>query len=97
MHDLDCTLTVIQDGFVNYVNQGQAQSQGLLKNQGTQVYIGVDTTSILNPNGVGRNSVRLQSKKSYTHGLIIADFAHIPGSNCGSWPAFWMVSSFTSS
>ncbi|KAF2254883.1 glycoside hydrolase family 16 protein [Trematosphaeria pertusa] len=78
-------------GFVTYVNQQQAQQQGLIKTQNNQVYMGVDTTSVLNPNGAGRNSVRLQSKTAYRHGLIIADFAHVPGSNCGSWPAFWMV------
>ncbi|KAF2659298.1 glycoside hydrolase family 16 protein [Lophiostoma macrostomum CBS 122681] len=78
-------------GFVNYINQAQAQSSGLFKTQNNQVYMGVDTTSVLNPNGVGRNSMRIQSKRSYTHSLVIADFAHIPGSNCGSWPAFWMV------
>lgn len=55
--------------------------------QNNQVYMGVDTKSTLNPNGPGRNSVRLQSKKAYQHGLVIADFAHVPGSNCGSWPA----------
>jgi hypothetical protein len=79
------------DGFVNYVNQQQAQSQGLIRMQNNQVYMGVDTTKVLNPNGVGRDSVRIQSKKAYNHALVIADFAHIPGSNCGSWPAFWMV------
>ncbi|KAF2503039.1 mixed-linked glucanase precursor [Lophium mytilinum] len=78
-------------GYVNYVTQAQAQSDGLLKTVGNQVYIGVDSTSHLDPNGVGRNSVRLQSNPSYNHALVIADFAHIPGSDCGAWPAFWMV------
>jgi hypothetical protein len=78
-------------GFVNYVNQQQAQNQGLIRMQNNQVYMGVDTTKVLNPNGVGRDSVRIQSKKAYNHALVIADFAHIPGSNCGAWPAFWMV------
>lgn len=55
--------------------------------QNNQVYMGVDTTKVLNPNGVGRDSVRIQSKNAYNHGLVIADFAHIPGSNCGAWPA----------
>ncbi|KAL5374001.1 hypothetical protein DPSP01_012305 [Paraphaeosphaeria sporulosa] len=78
-------------GFVNYVNQATAQSKGLYRTQNNQVYIGVDSSTVLNPNGVGRDSVRLQSNRAYTHGLVIADFAHVPGSNCGSWPAFWMV------
>ncbi|KAF2192567.1 glycoside hydrolase family 16 protein [Zopfia rhizophila CBS 207.26] len=78
-------------GFVNYVNQQQAQQLGLIRNQNNQVYMGVDSTSHLDPNGVGRNSVRIQSKTAYNHALVIADFAHVPGSACGSWPAFWMV------
>ncbi|KAF2643159.1 endo-1,3(4)-beta-glucanase-like protein [Massarina eburnea CBS 473.64] len=78
-------------GYVNYVDQGTATSQGLIKFQNNQVYMGVDTSSVLDPNGVGRKSVRVQSKTAYQHGLIIADFAHVPGSNCGAWPAFWMV------
>ena len=74
-------------GFVNYLNQGDAQAQGLYRIINNQVYIGVDNTSHLNPSGPGRNSVRITSNPSYTHGLIIGDFAHIPGSACGSWPA----------
>jgi beta-glucanase (GH16 family) len=35
--------------------------------------------------------VRLTSKNSYTHGLVILDLAHMPGGVCGTWPAFWMV------
>ncbi|KAF2876984.1 endo-1,3(4)-beta-glucanase-like protein [Massariosphaeria phaeospora] len=78
-------------GFVNYVNAQQAQERGLIRNQGNAVYMGVDTTSMLDPNGRGRDSVRIQSKRAYQHALVIADFAHVPGSACGSWPAFWMV------
>lgn len=87
------TLTVPQiadptGGYVNYVTQSQAQSEGLYKTIGNQVYIGVDNTTILNPSSsTGRNSVRLQSNNAYTHALVIADFAHIPGSDCGAWPA----------
>lgn len=75
------------DGFVNYVNQQEAQQRGLIKTQNNQVYMGVDTTSFLNPTGVGRSSVRIQSKRAYNQALVIADFAHIPGTACGSWPA----------
>lgn len=31
------------------------------------------------------------SNKGYNKGLIIGDFAHMPGSDCGIWPAFWLV------
>ncbi|EUC38853.1 glycoside hydrolase family 16 protein [Bipolaris zeicola 26-R-13] len=78
-------------GFVDYVTLQQAQQYGLFKTQNNQVYMGVDSTSTLNPNGPGRRSVRIQSKTAYNRALVIADFAHVPGSACGSWPAFWMV------
>jgi hypothetical protein len=75
------------DGFVDYVNGQQAQQLGLLKMQNGQVYMGVDSTTHLDPNGPGRKSVRVQSKTAYNRALVIADFAHVPGSACGSWPA----------
>lgn len=84
-------LTTFADGFVEYVNAQQAQQLGLLRTQGSQVYMGVDTTSVLNPNGPGRKSVRIQSKRAYNRALVIADFAHVPGSNCGSWPALYVT------
>ncbi|KAF4342217.1 mixed-linked glucanase precursor MLG1 [Fusarium beomiforme] len=37
----------------------------------------------------GRPSIRLESKDSYQYGLFIADFQHMPISQCGTWPAFW--------
>ncbi|KAM0506223.1 hypothetical protein ACHAP8_001257 [Fusarium lateritium] len=37
----------------------------------------------------GRPSIRLESKESYQYGLFIADFQHMPISQCGTWPAFW--------
>ncbi|RGP78569.1 glycoside hydrolase family 16 [Fusarium longipes] len=37
----------------------------------------------------GRPSIRLESKESYQYGLFIADFRHMPISQCGTWPAFW--------
>jgi len=42
---------------------------------------------VLKTAAVGRNSVRLVSKKSWTHGLFIADIAHMPGGVCGTWPS----------
>ncbi|KAF1985064.1 glycoside hydrolase family 16 protein [Aulographum hederae CBS 113979] len=78
-------------GFVTYVSKDQAQNEGLYRIDNGQIYMGVDSSSTLDPNGAGRKSVRLSSTASYNHGLIIGDFAHVPGSVCGSWPAFWMV------
>lgn len=75
-------------GFVNYVPQAQAESAGLAAIRGSSVYLGVDYTT-LNPPSPGRKSVRLSSNQAYTHGLFIADIAHMPGSICGVWPSFW--------
>jgi hypothetical protein len=76
---------------VDYVNGQQAQQLGLMKTQNGQVYMGVDSTSHLDPNGPGRKSVRVQSKTAYNRALVIADFAHVPGSACGSWPALYVI------
>ncbi|MCJ1315309.1 hypothetical protein MMC15_000626 [Xylographa vitiligo] len=78
-------------GFVTYLTQAEAEADGLYKIEGNQVYFGVDNTNVISPNGPGRNSVRLQSNAAYNNALIIGDFAHMPGSDCGIWPAFWVV------
>ncbi|KAM0125969.1 hypothetical protein ACHAO1_010334 [Botrytis cinerea] len=78
-------------GFVTYVSESAASQQGLISVGSDGVYMGVDSKTILNPSGPGRNSVRIESKKSWTHGLFIADLSHMPGGACGSWPAMWTV------
>jgi len=75
-------------GFVKYQSRGDAQNQGLINENNNRVYMGVDSNTV-NPSG-GRNSVRVTSNKAYTHGLFIADIAHMPGAACGSWPAYWL-------
>lgn len=77
-------------GFVRYVDQGTAQNTGLIKVNGDgSVYMGVDHTNVT-PNG--RPSVRVTSKKAFNAGsLIILDLTHMPGAECGIWPAFWTV------
>jgi hypothetical protein len=81
------TNTSLAHGFVTYVSDSYAKASGLYKIQNNQVYMGVDYSSHLNPSGPGRNSIRIQSNPNYNHGLFIVDLAHMPGSNCGSWPA----------
>lgn len=78
------------NGYVNYVDYATAQSSGLYSASNGQVYIGVDHNNTAT--GRGRNSVRISSKKSYQHGLIILDLEHMPGGACGTWPAFWLLS-----
>lgn len=75
-------------GYVSYQSQSNAASQGLVSSAaGQPAYMGVDSTSTLNPSGTGRNSVRITTEKSWTHGLFIGDIAHMPNSICGTWPA----------
>lgn len=33
--------------------------------------------------------MRLESKDTFDNGILIADIAHMPGNQCGIWPAFW--------
>lgn len=63
---------------------------------GNDNYLGVDYSSPLTvADGVGRGSVRIESKKRYTKGLFIVDVKHMPGGICGTWPAFWSFGSGT--
>ncbi|KIW65082.1 hypothetical protein PV04_07366 [Phialophora macrospora] len=77
------------NGYVQYVDQSTAQQGGLINNDNGAIYMGVDHSNVAS--GSGRQSVRLTSKKSYTHGLIVLDLSHMPGGICGTWPAFWTV------
>ncbi|OJD17897.1 hypothetical protein AJ78_02069 [Emergomyces pasteurianus Ep9510] len=74
-------------GYVNYVDRGTAESQGLVSTRGRTIYMGVDSVNVAS--GRGRSSVRVTSKKAYDRGLIIIDLEHMPGGICGTWPAFW--------
>lgn len=63
---------------------------------GTDNYIGVDSSTALTvAGGIGRGSVRIESKKTYNKGLFIVDLKHMPGGICGTWPAFWSLGSGT--
>ncbi|KAK3325448.1 concanavalin A-like lectin/glucanase, partial [Apodospora peruviana] len=75
-------------GFVNYQSASEAKRLGLTAVQGEEVFIGVDHAT--NGTGLGRSSVRIESKNRYNSGLFIAKFTHLPKPTCGAWPAFWM-------
>ncbi|KAF7794195.1 hypothetical protein EIP86_005327 [Pleurotus ostreatoroseus] len=47
-----------------------------------------DNWSHLDPNGPGRNSVRIRSNKTYTTHVVVLDARHMP-QGCGTWPSFW--------
>ncbi|EMC95257.1 glycoside hydrolase family 16 protein [Baudoinia panamericana UAMH 10762] len=77
-------------GFVQYVDQGTAQSAGYINETSSSVYIGTDYHNVASSSG--RQSVRITSNKAYNAGtLIVLDLAHMPGGECGTWPAFWTV------
>ncbi|KNA97018.1 endo-1,3(4)-beta-glucanase [Fusarium oxysporum f. sp. lycopersici 4287] len=75
-------------GFVDYVDADAANSEGLAGYVDGAVYMGVDYQT-KNPSN-GRRSVRVTSHDAFTHGLFVADIAHMPGSIPGVWPAYWM-------
>ena len=75
-------------GYVNYIDSTTAETSGLFSANGSQVYMGADSTNVAT--GRGRDSLRLSSKKIYNHGLIILDLEHMPY-GCGTWPAFWTL------
>ena len=51
------------------------------------VYLGVDNTTANATDG--RDSVRVITQNTWSSGLFIADIAHMPGDECGIWPAYW--------
>jgi hypothetical protein len=64
----------------------------LVKQVGTDSYVGVDyTTPLLYRGTIGRGSVRIESKKRYNRGLFIVDLKHMPGGICGTWSSFWSL------
>ncbi|KAI1778313.1 glycoside hydrolase family 16 protein [Hypoxylon cercidicola] len=84
------TTTDPNGGYVQYQGRSSAENLGIIKYKDGAAYVGVDYTKTdYNADGAGRKSVRLESKNVYNHGLIIADFTHLPKPVCGSWPAFW--------
>ncbi|KAH6620091.1 glycoside hydrolase family 16 protein [Boeremia exigua] len=83
---------IYTDGFASYVSKDEAISTGLAKTVDNRVYLGVDNSTVIDvtPQG-GRKSVRLESHDTIDHGLVIADFRHVPAKACGMWPAFSLV------
>ncbi|KAI2793498.1 hypothetical protein POX_a00078 [Penicillium oxalicum] len=77
-------------GFVSYVSQQSAQSKNLTYAAPNSAILRVDA-STYNPTK-GRESVRIESKKSYDAGLFLFDIFHTPY-GCGTWPALWMTDS----
>ncbi|KAF4997042.1 hypothetical protein FDECE_12220 [Fusarium decemcellulare] len=82
------------NGSVNYLSRRRALSSGLARITNGQVYLGVDSRNKAKLRGNsttihGRDSLRLESKKTWTKGIMIADIQHMPGTACGVWPSLW--------
>jgi hypothetical protein len=72
------------DGHVQYQSLEAANSTGLAgfvqgDNATKAIFMSVDSTAVA-PDG--RGSVRVSSKQSFNHALVIADIAHMPGGIC---------------
>lgn len=77
-----------------YVDQHMALNYGMISSRDTApTHVGVDDVSKVIPgnNGAGRPSIRISTKKMWTHGLFLGDFAHVPGGMCGTRPAWWTL------
>ncbi|KAL1755379.1 glycoside hydrolase family 16 protein [Schizophyllum commune] len=75
-------------GRVNYVDMYTAQGRNLTYTTGDTFILRGDSWSYLRPNGPGRDSVRIQSKKTYTDHISVFNVRHMP-QGCGTWPAMW--------
>ncbi|PHH75792.1 hypothetical protein CDD82_4280 [Ophiocordyceps australis] len=78
------------NGFVAYQSRASALERGLydVDHKTGVIRLGVDNVNTYALDQ-GRPSIRLESKQTFHHGLFIADFLHMPPSECGLWPAFW--------
>lgn len=70
---------------MQYVPFDVAASSRLIGNGSDLIYLGVDSSKVYPTGGPGRPSVRLESKTTFTEGLVVIDLSHIPV-GCGTWP-----------
>ncbi|KAI6198249.1 Beta 1,3 (4)-glucanase [Aphelenchoides fujianensis] len=64
-------------GFVNYLTKRQAAARNLTRLVGGRLFVGADAKNVVKAG-------------AYNHGLFLLDLQHMPGGQCGSWPAFWL-------
>jgi hypothetical protein len=80
----------LSHGYVCYQDKDAAKEAKLWEvKDNDAVILRADYEHETDPDGEGRMSVRIESQESWTHGLFIGDFAHMPKPACGLWPAFW--------
>ncbi|CAK5267905.1 unnamed protein product [Mycena citricolor] len=76
-------------GRVNYVSEATARALNLTYASGNTFILRADSTTVINDaSPVGRNSVRIISKSSYSTHVAVFDVVHMP-QGCGTWPAIW--------
>ncbi|KAF8724729.1 hypothetical protein AX14_008633 [Amanita brunnescens Koide BX004] len=78
------------NGRVNYVDGGTAARDNLTYASNNHFILRADSTKRLDPDGPGRDSVRLMSYKQYATSVMIFNIRHMP-TGCGTWPAVWTV------
>ncbi|KAH6892832.1 family 16 glycosyl hydrolase [Coprinopsis sp. MPI-PUGE-AT-0042] len=77
-------------GRVNYVDKNTAIQRNLAVATEKSFILRTDCETVLDPNGPGRNSVRIKSKRAFTDHVAVFDIRHMP-EGCGTWPAIWEV------
>ncbi|KAF5334847.1 hypothetical protein D9758_014282 [Tetrapyrgos nigripes] len=85
------TVQAIDDltrGRVKYVDATTAARLNLTYASDDHFIARADYTTVLDPKGPGRNSVRLHSNKQYGKGVMVYNINHLP-EGCGTWPAVW--------
>lgn len=74
-HQYPCTIPLKEllrfDSYSNYVDQATAVAQNLTYAKGNSLIMRADYWTHLNPNGPGRNSVRIQSVKQYSNHVAV--------------------------
>jgi len=75
-------------GRVTYVDRATAIRENLTYASLDSFVLKTDAKAVLKPDGPGRNSVRIISKKAYTTHIAVFDVRHMP-QGCATWPAIW--------
>ncbi|KAH9475563.1 putative glycosidase C21B10.07 [Psilocybe cubensis] len=75
-------------GRVVYVDEKTSVQHNLTYAKYNSFVLRTDNKAILDPDGPGRESVRIITKKSYTTHVAVFDVRHMP-QGCGTWPAIW--------
>ena len=79
-------------GYNIYVNKKRAHELGIANTTRDPV-TGKEFVfmhSMKTQEGEPRESIRLEGRRRYQHGLFILDLDHMPA-GCGVWPAFWLT------